>query len=771
MASHFAKTLIRLRWWIVAGWVALATGLAALAPATDPVANELLTFLPDDSPSVQAAEALKKHFPDSAGLSQAAIVIERAGGGGRAAASGSRPASSSRLTAADLAWLNRLARKLGEPLPAKLAELLPTSRLPVRYPGQFPPLLGPNPLISADGSAAIAVVEVPANFVTIRSARVVNYVRGVVAGESAARPAGLDVAVTGSAAFGRDYAAASERSHKRTLWVTVVAVLVILLIVFRAPLASGVLLGTISLAAIVAHFALGIGTALGLHVGTAERIFVFVLLYGVGVDYSLLYLARFREFIAADMDPHAAAAAAWRVAAPAIGASSGTDIAGLAMLSAAAFKIFQTTGCVVPIALFIALAAALTLVPAAVAILHRWLFWPGSRIGHLGSERLWAAVAGAVTRRPRTVLLVTVAVLVIPAVVGARLSYVYDALTGLESRYGAVRGLEMAQRHWPVGQISPATVLLEADTAAARAGMARTVERLTEAIAKTEGVDDVRSLSRPVGLGRKGPPTATARRLLEALNPLTGLRRAALLRLLARRDYLAGGGSAARLVVVMDSPGFSNRAMETLERIRQTCRADLPAGATLHFAGATAEMADIRNVTRRDFYLIAVLALAVVFAIVTLLLRDALLSAFMVAATVLSYLATLGVAQAFFVGLLGAEGLDWKVQVFLFVVLVAVGQDYNIFLAARLAEESVGGSVRSAARTALVKTGAIISSAGLIMAATLGSLMAGEITLLVQLGFAFAVGMLLDTFVVRPLLLPAFAVLTGRTGRPITRRR
>jgi len=754
MACHFAKMLIRLRWFVLAGWVALAVALALLAPTTDPATTETLTFLPEDSPSARAAEVVKKHFPDSAGLSQAVIVVERAPGGG--AAPSTRAASPGGLTPDDLVWLNGVARKLREPLPGKLAAVLPVSRLAVRCPGDFPRPLGPSPLISPDGAAAIAVMEVPANFVTIRSARVVEHVRRVVAAEGAGRPAGLSVAVTGSAAFGHDYAAAAELSHRRTLWVTVVAVLAILLVVFRAPLASGVLLGTISLAAVVAHFVLGIGTAMGLHVGTAETIFVFVLLYGVGVDYSLLYLSRFREFLAAGTDPHAAAAAAWTAAAPAIGASSGTDIAGLAMLSAAAFKIFQTTGYVVPIALFIALTASLTLVPAVVAILHRWLFWPGSRTGHLGSERLWAAVAGVVTRRPGTVLLVTVAALGIPAVVGARLSYVYDALTGLESHYGAVRGLEMARRHWPVGQTSPATVLLEADTAAARAAMSGTVERVTEAIAKADGVEDVRSLSQPVGQAAKG-------RSGEA-----GV--SVVLRMLAASEYLAGGGSAARLVVVMDAPGFSNRAMETLERIRQTCQAALPPGVTVSFAGATAEMVDIRNVTRRDFYLVAALALSVVFAIVLVLLRDPLLSAFMVAATVLSYLATLGITQAVFVGLLGAEGLDWKVQVFLFVVLVAVGQDYNIFLAARLAEESTAGSVREAARTALVRTGAIISSAGLIMAATLGSLMVGEITLLVQLGFAFAAGMLLDTFVVRPLLLPAFAVLTGRTGRPLTRR-
>jgi RND superfamily putative drug exporter len=138
----------------------------------------------------------------------------------------------------------------------------------------------------------------------------------------------------------------------------------------------------------------------------------------------------------------------------------------------------------------------------------------------------------------------------------------------------------------------------------------------------------------------------------------------------------------------------------------------------------------------------------------------------MVASTVLSYLATLGISYWFCLCLPDCTGLDWKVEVFLFVVMVAVGQDYNIFLAARLAQEGLHYRCAEATRRAVIHTGPVISSCGVIMAATLGSLMAGkDLLLLIQLGFALALGMLIDTFVVRPLLLPAFAVLTGRTGK------
>jgi RND superfamily putative drug exporter len=176
-------------------------------------------------------------------------------------------------------------------------------------------------------------------------------------------------------------------------------------------------------------------------------------------------------------------------------------------------------------------------------------------------------------------------------------------------------------------------------------------------------------------------------------------------------------------------------------------------------------MLSIREVTQADFRLVLILVPAVILGIVLLLLRDVPLSLFMVGAILLSYAATLGLCHWIFPLLFGQQGMDWKVEIFLFVVMAAVGVDYNIFLAARLAQEARRYPARQAVARAVLHTGPVISSCGLIMAATLGSLMLGRVELLRQLGFALALGMLVDTFVVRPMLLPSFAALLGRTGR------
>ena len=219
------------------------------------------------------------------------------------------------------------------------------------------------------------------------------------------------------------------------------------------------------------------------------------------------------------------------------------------------------------------------------------------------------------------------------------------------------------------------------------------------------------------------------------------------------------------MVAVMDQPAMTLGAMGDAERVRQAAESaarDLQPGANVMLVGITPAMADMKTLTQRDFYRIAVLVLCLIFAVVMGLLRDVLLCLFVVFCTVLSYLATLGLSSGVFVALLGDEGLDWKVQLFLFVVMVAVGVDYSIFLMARVKQEARRVSGLQAIREAVIHTGPVISSCGIIMAATLGSPMAGDLKLLRQLGFAMATGMLIDTFMVRPLLLPAFAALRLR---------
>ena len=734
----------RFRWAILAAWAGVAIALGAFVGPVAPGSAEQKSFLPETTDYSRATEAQQECFPHSTGLSEAVVVFERADG---------------ELTDADADAIEAVANAIVHPRPPEIAAA-DLAGVTVRSPRTIP--LPANPLKSRDARAALIVVNVPANFITIRSARIVDHVRAAAA--AAELPPGLAASVTGSSGFGHDYAAAAERSHQTTLYVTLTAVICILLLVYRAPLAAMTPLIAISTAAFVAMKLLAVAQQWGMHVGTGEKVFVVVLIYGAGMDYSMLFISRCREFLQGGDDVGRAVAAAHGATFSAILASAGTDTVGLMMLCFARYGVFRTAGPAIAAALIVALLAAVTLVPALVALLGRAVFWPARSEERSRRPTLWPWIARRVVARPGWVLAVAVLLLVAPAVQGLQLTWVYDALAEVrparpEGVGNAAVGIAAVRRHWPTGQIAPVTVLVRSDKPVGDGQWEQLAEKLGGALSGVAGVRDVRSLTQP--LGREAD-------LLSRLALKAAAEK-------VRAEHVSADPPAMRLTVVLDRPAYSLESMAAVQHIRRLAEetaggfsADPAAGPAgryaVHVAGATAEMIEIRAVTQADFPRIVVLVLGVIFLMVFALLRDAVLSAFMVGGTVLSYFATLGLSHWAFAAV-GAAGLDWKVEVFLFVVMVAVGVDYSIFLAARVSQEVRTAGVAEAVRRGIEHTGPVISSCGIIMAATLGSLMAGELKLLVQLGFAMALGMLIDTFIVRPLLLPAFIALTGRTGK------
>ncbi|MDP7289121.1 MAG: MMPL family transporter, partial [Phycisphaerae bacterium] len=429
-----------------------------------------------------------------------------------------------------------------------------------------------------------------------------------------------------------------------------------------------------------------------------------------------------------------------------------------------------------------------------------WPAHPGRVTQKLATARsvLWQRIASIVTARPGTVLAIALALLAIPAVKGANLRWVYDTLADLDGSYEAAQGARTVQDHWPIGEIAPVNVLIESPDPIDNEKWLALSARATGVLGAVSGgngkaVHDIRSLTKPLG-GNINTATEAFLKMATASNPPDAPKSqpkpsgvfdllqngakslaAELMRDRLRKtrdtiftEYVSNDQTAMRIELILDKPAMTLQAMSIVESIRRDMAAmlaDENFKADIHIAGATAQTMDIRNVTSADFYRIAALALGVIFLIVWLLLKDVILSGFMVFSTLLSYWSTLGITYWAFTGLFGAAGLDWKVEIFLFVIMMAVGQDYNIFLAARVSQEARRMEPRRACRHAIIYTGPVISSCGLIMAATLGSLMVGDMALLKQLGFAMSLGMLLDSFVVRPLVLPAFIALTGRTGQ------
>ncbi len=714
-------------WLVVAGWVALAAALWVLVPPGNPAAHELAADLPLWTPSEQTVAAMRKYFPAEAGYSQAVVVFERREG---------------RLTQPDLRAIERVAAAIVRPS-GQSGDTANLAGVTVRSPASIPVPVSMNPLISkvsTSGQAAMLIVNIPASFVSVRSYLIVKHIDIVLA--KAGLPVRLRVDVTGFSGFGHDYAVAVDRSSREASGVALGAIVIILLLVYRAPLAAMVSLSAIGLALVVVFKVLDLGL-LGIHAGTAERIFVFVLGFGAGTDYSLLLISRYREVLRERFGAVEGAERAATATTRPIVTSAMTNAMGLLSLCVAQFAIFRSAGIAVAIAIAVTMITSLTLVPALLALLGRAVFWPRMVVVRTegverSGSRTWAGVARLVTTRPARVLAVGLVALGAAAFVGARVPVIYDTLTMLGSDYSAVRGLAMVERHWGVGYTAPVTILTVADRPMGAAEWAKVSHEMTTAVGQTAGVATVRSFTAPLGTEQSGSTFGSGivsgfkRLLVEAAVEEE-----------ARKEYVSPGGRAMRMEAVLRYQPMSRGAMTAVGRVDRAAEVALRqsgmAGRVM-VGGETAQTRDLRMVTTQDFRRIMPLTLGVVLVIVLVLLRQWLLCVFMVICTMLTYLATLGISYGVLGGVLGYEGLDWKVRVLLFVVIVAVGVDYSIFLVARLREEMARGDGQQAIRRAVVRTGPVISSAGIVMAASLGSLMAGELKLLHRAGFCVGAG-------------------------------
>jgi RND superfamily putative drug exporter len=360
------------------------------------------------------------------------------------------------------------------------------------------------------------------------------------------------------------------------------------------------------------------------------------------------------------------------------------------------------------------------------------------------------------------------------AVVGARTRPNYSQLADLDADRPSVVGAKIIQKYFAVGELSPAGLLIEHPGLNFKDQKARdAVDALSRQLAAIPGVAEVRSVSQP--LGKPGKPDAEKTwldRVIEQQMRFAVDSRYVSTSPADRKDR----NHITRADVVFKTDPFSDASLQALEAVlvsaRKAAEPGQPlAGATaIGLTGSSASVSDLRKVTTLDEHRMYVLVTIGVYLILVALLRRPWICLYLIATVVLGYLATLGMTELVFKWLhswnhQGPDawvGLDWKVGFFLFVILVAVGEDYNIFLMARVIEEEAKHGVTEGTRLAVAHTGGIISSCGLIMAGTFGSMLTGSLTALRELGFALGLGVLLDTFLVRPILVPAFVVLADR---------
>jgi putative drug exporter of the RND superfamily len=794
----------RAKWIVFAIWlVGMFISFGANLPGkfTDAEENESTSFLPGDAESTHALEASENL--QGGELAPAVIVYRREGG----------------LTAADRQKIvSDVERLTEERFPGVVADGAtaaaggqqggsqeegappqgsqpegcagPTTPIPGQ-PSDYAPFVGP--LCSEDGNAAIVTAYLKGNGEGDRILDPIDDWRDKVSDPGG----GLEVKITGGAGYAADAIKVFEGINGTLLLAAVSLVVFLLILIYRSPIFFLIPLAAVMFAEILSR-SVGYGLSeVGVTINGQSSSIMSVLVLGAGTDYALLIVARYREELHYSEDRHEAMRAAMRSAGPAVFASAATVIAALLCLTIAKVNGTSGLGPIGAIGVACAAISMLTLLPAILTIFGRRAFWPfvphtprwpgaerepagaigrrvleGTRAGSLvrvigacllvlvllplvllnkivqwlvalvtlgrvhvpslivgpldravfqayelrrfrhehmadATHGFWKRVGDRVALRPRRVLVGSIAVLLVCC---AGLGFFSTDLTtneGYTTTVEAVEGQDLLSESYPSGASAPTDIIVptEAD-----------VPAVTEAV---EGVDGVESVSPPVAQGDDGV-------LIQA---------------------------------TLDPQPYSTEAFDLVEPIRDAAQQAAP--GTL-VGGATAVEFDVRDAAAWDSTVIPPIVLVVVTLILVLLLRSVLAPLLLVGTVILSFLAALGVGYFAFDVIFDFPGSDPSLPLFAFVFLVALGVDYNIFLVARAREETFKHGTREGMLRALAVTGGVITSAGIVLAGTFSVLAVLPLVFLTEIGFVVAFGVLLDTFLVRSVLVPALGITFGK---------
>lgn len=680
----------RTKWLVPLVWLVLVVVMLPLgSKLTDETNDETSSFLPRSAESTEVTNLLNDRF--ASGQTVNGLIVYRHPGG---------------LTAQDQRKIVTDARRLQQQLP-----LIGKPHVPFEH-GR------PKPgLVSQRGDLAYTVVTLKDDYKKLGDwGKEIRDITGKGAG-------GLRVYVTGDAGFAADFDEVFGSLDVTLLLATVLLVLVLLGAIYRSPLIAIMPILVVFAAYSLAQGLVYLYAKSGATVSSNSTQILVVLMFGLGTDYCLLLLSRYREELRRHEDKHDAMGRAIRRAGPAIFASGLTVALSMLVLLIADTRSISSLGPVAAIGVGCVLLAGLTLLPAMLTIGGRTGFWPRRRTVECDPRAdvevhrgVWRRLGDRVMQRPAAALAVTVALFGAGALGLLAYKEDYSTTNVFKKRVESVDGIRALEQAFPAGTTNPTTVLIERSDGPARASDVAAVRRRLETapgVASVSGVTD-RSTD----------------------------------------------GRIARLDIIFKGDPFTDKSLNRVPNLRARLE-NLPPGVHALLGSGTAVQYDFNKATANDTKRIVPLALLVIGLILGILLQSILAPLVIIGTVLASFFGTLGLSLVFFRYVVGDAGVDASLPIFAFIFLVALGVDYTIFLMSRVREEARRHGTREGALRALAATGPVITSAGIILAGTFSVLMTLPVTFAFNIGFMVAVGILLDTFIVRTIMLPAAVEIIG----------
>jgi putative drug exporter of the RND superfamily len=687
--TALGQLVTRHPWRVIGAWIIIAVAVIATAPALPTTSNEA-SFLPSSYESIKAQNLQDQAFPQAGKVNATAAIIVFA------------RSDRGRLTPADKAKVASIASTLNG---RHIADILSVTA----------GLASPNGLVQ---TASVAMTNDVVNGSGTQAADAIKALRADIT--PLLSGAGLYEGVTGSAAQQLDSQQSGNKAEQVVLLATLVLILVLLLIIFRSPIIALMPIITIAIVAEVAQGLIAdVNSALNLNANSQTTVILIVVLFGIGTDYILFLMFRYRERLrAGDAPRQAMATAVERVGEVIASAASVVIVAFLALLLSS-LSIFRSLGPTLAIAVAVTLVAALTLIPAVVTLLGTRIFWPSKAWQREPKGARFAAIGGSLGKRPAVFAGVSGLVLVALAIGALGFKPTFDlSSSGIPGTAESQVALTVLERGLPPGATEPTQVYLHATSGTLSAAEVAGYET------KLKTMDAVGAVA-PANLSRDQ--------------------------------------ATAEYTVTLSVDPESTTAVNTVKNgLRPQAHAAAPPGTYALVGGTTAVFADIQAATNHDYAVVFPVAAAIILVILMLLLRSLVAPWYLMVSVGLGFGATLGATVLVFQTFAGQAGLVFLLPVYMYLFVVALGTDYNILMIARLREQAQSGMMpRQAAADAVRHAGPAIGSAGLILAGTFASLILAGNSILQQVGFAVASGIALAAFVMAMFFSPGLTALIG----------